>query len=87
MVAPIGKLANKFSFLHTSAKSNTASNFNTSKTIPPSYSNLLPTMSSNPSIGIDIQLGQTPTYNPEVRGRNPLASFHSSREPSLASSG
>ena len=36
---------------------------------------------------MDIQLGRTPTINSEVRGRNPLASTHSSREPSLASSG
>jgi len=44
-------------------------------------------MSSNPSIGMDIQLGRTLTNNPEVRERNSLASIYSSREPSLASSG
>ena len=36
---------------------------------------------------MDIQLGRTPTIISEVRGRNPSASIHSSREPSLASSG
>ena len=36
---------------------------------------------------MDIQSGRTPTNEPEVRGRNPLASIHSSRESSLASSG
>ena len=36
---------------------------------------------------MDIQLGRTPTINSEVRVCNPSASTHSSREPSLASSG
>ena len=44
-------------------------------------------MSSKPSIEMDIQLGRVLTNNSKVRGRNPLASIHSSREPSLASSG
>ena len=44
-------------------------------------------MSSKPSIGMDIQLGRALTNNSKVQGHNPLASIHSSREPSLASSG
>ena len=35
---------------------------------------------------MDIQLGRVLTNNSEVRGHNPLASIHLSREPSLASS-
>ena len=44
-------------------------------------------MSSEPSIGMDIQSGRVLTNNSEVRGRNPLPSIHSSREPSMVSSG
>ena len=77
MVAPIGKLANKFSFSTHFSKSNTTSNFNTS----------LPPMSNNMDLGMDIQLGVSPNINSEERGQNPLPSAKSSRESSLASSG
>ena len=77
MVAPIGKLANKFSFSTHFSKLNTASNFNTS----------LPPMSNKMDLGMDIQSGISPTINSEERGRNPLPSSNSSRESSLASSG
>ena len=44
-------------------------------------------MSSESSIGMDIQSGHVLTNNSEVRGRNSLPSIHSSREPSMVSSG
>jgi len=77
MVAPIGKLANKFSFSTHFSKSNMASNFN----------NPLPPMSNKMDVGMDIQSGVSPTINSEERGRNPLPIANSSRESSLASSG
>jgi len=51
------------------------------------FKNLLPTMSSEMNIGMDIQSGQALTNNSEVRGRNPLSSANSSRDPSMVSSG
>ena len=77
MVAPIGKFANKFSFSTHFNKSNTASNHN----------NSLPPMSNRNNLGMDIQLGVSPTTNFEARGRNPSPSAKSSRDSSLASSG
>ena len=44
-------------------------------------------MSSEMNIEIDIQSGQVLTNNSEVRGRNPLSSANSSRDPSMVSSG
>ena len=44
-------------------------------------------MSSEMNIGIDIQSGRALTNNSEVRGRNPLSSANSSRDPSMVSSG
>jgi len=44
-------------------------------------------MSSEMNIGMDIQSGQALTNNSEVRGRNPLSSANSSRDPSMVSSG
>ena len=44
-------------------------------------------MSIRNDLGMDIQLGVSPTINSEVRGRNPSLSANSSRESSLASSG
>ena len=44
-------------------------------------------MSSGINIGMDIQSGQVLTNNSEVRGRNPLSSANSSRDPSMVSSG
>ena len=55
MVAPIGKLANKFSFSTHFSKSDMASNSNTS----------LPPMSNKMNIGMDIQSGVSPTINSE----------------------
>ena len=75
MVAPIGNSANKLSFSTTS--STTSANFK----------NPLPTMSSGMNIGMDIQSGPAPTTNSEVRGRNPLPSANSSRDPSMVSFG
>ena len=77
MVAPIGKLVNKFSFSTHFSKSNTTSNFN----------NPLPPMSNKMDVGMDIQSGVSPSINSEERGRNPLPTANSSRESSLASSG
>jgi len=39
------------------------------------------------NIGMDIQSGPVLTNNPEVRGRNPLSSNNSSRDPSIGTSG
>ena len=44
-------------------------------------------MSSGMNIGMDIQSGPVLTNNPEVRGRNPLSSNNSSRDPSIGTSG
>ena len=77
MVAPIGKLANKFSFSPHFSKFNTTSNSNT--TLPP--------MSTNSDLGMDIHLGAHPDISSEERGRNPLPSANLSRESSIASSG
>jgi len=44
-------------------------------------------MSSGKNIGMDIQSGRVLTNNSEVRGRNPLPSAISSRDPSMVSSG
>ena len=44
-------------------------------------------MSTELNIGMDFQQGHIPANNPEVRGRNPLSSNISSREPSMMSSG
>ena len=44
-------------------------------------------MSNRNNLGMDIQLGVSPTTNSEVRGRNPSPSAKSSRDSSLASSG
>ena len=78
IVAAIGKLANKFSFSSVNCStSTTAFNFNTS----------LPAMSTANSIGMDTQIGQVPSNNFEVRGRNPVSSVNISRESSMASSG
>ena len=44
-------------------------------------------MSNRIDLGMDIQLGVSPTINSEERGRNPSPSAKSSRESSLASSG
>ena len=44
-------------------------------------------MSNRNDLGMDIQLGVSPTTNSEVRGRNPSPSAKSSRDSSLASSG
>jgi len=44
-------------------------------------------MSSEMNIGMDIQLGPVLTNSSEVRGRNPLSSANSSRDPSMVSSG
>ena len=49
--------------------------------------NSLPPMSNRNDLGMDIQLGVSPTTNSEVRGRNPSPSAKSSRDSSLASSG
>ena len=78
MVVPIGKFANKFSFSTHFNSSNTDSYLNTTS---------LPPMSIRNDLGMDIQLGVSPTINSEVRGRNPSPSAKSSRESSLASSG
>ena len=78
MVTPIGKSANKLSFsFSTLSDSTTDSNFK----------NLLPAMPSEPSIGMDNQLGCVLSNNNEVQGRNPLPSIHSSRESSMVFSG
>jgi len=77
MVVPIGKLANKLSF-SSSSFSNSTTAFKRQPT--------LPTMSFERNIGIDNQSGQALTNNPEVRGRNPLSSAISSRDPSMVSS-
>jgi len=39
------------------------------------------------NIGMDLQSGRVLTNNSEVRGRNPLTSANSSRDPSMVSSG
>jgi len=78
MVAPIGKLANKLSF-----SSSPFSNSTTAFELQPT----LPTMSFERNIGMDNQSGQALTNNSEVRGRNPLSSAISSRDPSMVSSG
>jgi len=78
MVAPIGKLVNKLSF-SSSSFSNSSTVFELQPT--------LPTMSFARNIGMDNQLGQALTNNPEVRGRNSLSSAISSRDPSMISSG
>jgi len=78
MVAPIGKSANKLSFSSTPF-SNSTTDF--------IFKNLLPTMSSEMNIGMDIQSGQVLTSNPEARERNPLSSTNSSRDPSIVFSG
>ena len=44
-------------------------------------------MSNRNDLGMDIQLGVSPTTNSEVRKRNPSPSAKSSRDSSLASSG
>jgi len=44
-------------------------------------------MSFEKNIGMDIQSGQALSNNPEVRGRNPLSSTNSSRDPSMGFSG
>ena len=77
MVAPIGKLVNKFSFSTHFSKSDMALNSNTS----------LPPMSNKMDVEMDIQSAVSPTINSEERGQNPLPSANSSRESSLASSG
>ena len=77
MVVPIGKFVNKFSVSTHFNKSNTASNLN----------NSLPPMSNRNDLGMDIQLGVSPTTNSKVRGRNPSPSAKSSRDSSLAFSG
>ena len=78
MVAPIGKLVNKLSFSSSSFSSST-----TAFELQPT----LPTMSFERNIGMDNQSGQALTNNPEIRGRNPLSSAISSRDPSMVSSG
>jgi len=77
MVAPIGKSANKPTFSTHFNQSNMASN---------NY-NSLPPMSNRTDLGMDTQLGVSPTINSEERGRNPSPSANFSRESSLASSG
>ena len=77
MVAPIGKFANKPSF---------STHFNQSNMASIIY-NSLPPMSNRTDLGMDTQLGVSPTINSEERGRNPSPSANSSRESSLASSG
>jgi len=78
MIAPIGKLVNKFSFSSTNFSTSTmAFNVNTS----------LPAMSTANDIGMDIQIGQVPSNNFEVRRRNPVSSINISRESSMVSSG
>ena len=44
-------------------------------------------MSTANDIGMDIQIGQVPSNNFEVRGRNPVSSVNISRESSMVSSG
>ena len=44
-------------------------------------------MSTQKDVEMDIQMGRTPSRNPEVRGRNPLHSNNSSRNSSMVSSG
>jgi len=44
-------------------------------------------MSLGKNIGMDIQSGRVLTNNSEIRGRNPLPSAISSRDPSMMSSG
>ena len=44
-------------------------------------------MSTELNIGMDFQQGHVSANNSEVRGRNPLSSNISSREPSMVSSG
>ena len=44
-------------------------------------------MSFEMNIGMDNQLGRVLTNNPKVRGRNPLSSTNSSRDPSMVFSG
>ena len=44
-------------------------------------------MSTEKDLGMDIQPGQVPFNNSEVRGRNPLSTVNSSRDSSMASSG
>ena len=78
MVAPIGKLVNKFSFSPNNFSiSTTASNTNSPLSI----------MSTEKDIGMDIQKGRVPSSNHEVRGRNPLTSNNSSRDSSMVFSG
>ena len=76
MVAPIGKSANKYSFLFFN-NTTTASNFQ----------NTLLTMPSEINIGMDLQSGQVLTNNSEVQEKNPLTSANFSRDPSMVSSG
>ena len=47
----------------------------------------LPTMSTQKDVEMDIQMGRTPSRNPEVQGRNPSHSNNSSRNSSMVSSG
>ena len=78
MVVPIGKLANKFSF---------SSNLFSNSTTASNSKSFFPPMSNNLDLGMDFQSGELPATNSEARGRNPLPSANSSREPSMASSG
>jgi len=78
MVVPIGNIANKSNFPQ-SLFNISITNINNDSTYP--------TMSSKTSIGIDIQAGQGPAPDSEVRGRNISPSVNLSRESSLVSSG
>jgi len=76
MVAPIGNIANKFSF--SSFSSSTTSN---------QQSSTLPTVFPSNDTGMDKSTGLEPANNNEVRGRILTTSSNLSRESSIASSG
>ena len=78
MVAPIGNIANKFSFSSTILNTSTTTLNDNSST---------PTMSSVNSIEMDIQTGQISVPNSTMRGRNLFSSTNISRESLLASLG
>ena len=78
MVVPIGKSANKLSFSLSNFSNSTTDSF---------LNNPLPAMPSESSIGMVNQTGCVLSDNNEVQGRNVTSSNHSSREPSMVSSG
>ena len=78
MVVPIEKSVNKLSFSLSNFSNSTTDSF---------FNNPLPAMPSESSIGMVNQTGPVLSNNNEVRGRNASSSNHSSREPSMVSSG